>query len=89
MVAGTLGSSHNAHNRGVVDIEAPGNASQTFAADAPSTDNLANLMGRQFWFATQSRSAIYRRFVHTTGRSGQLRTPARTQITSPLPNTKN
>jgi hypothetical protein len=35
------------HNCRVVDIEASGNACQAFAVEVPSTDNLANLMGRQ------------------------------------------
>ena len=53
MVTGTLNRSHDAHNGRVVDVEAPGDAGQTFPVDVPSADNLANLMGRQFWFATQ------------------------------------
>ena len=41
MVTGTLDGSHDAHNCRVIDVETPGNASQTFAVDASSTDNLA------------------------------------------------
>jgi hypothetical protein len=52
-VTGTLSGGNNAHNRRVVDVKTPGNTSQTFAVDVPSTDYLANLMGCQFWFATQ------------------------------------
>jgi hypothetical protein len=43
MVTGTLDGSHNTHNGRVVDVKAPGNTSQTFTVDVPSTDNLATI----------------------------------------------
>jgi hypothetical protein len=52
-MTGTPGGGDNVHNRRVVEVKTPGNSSQTFAVDVPSTDNLADLMGRQFWLATQ------------------------------------
>jgi hypothetical protein len=40
-----LGGGNNAHNRGVVDVEAPGNTRQTFPVDVLSPDDLADLVG--------------------------------------------
>ena len=40
-VTGTLDASHDAHNRGVADVEAP------FAVEVPSADDLADPM-REF-----------------------------------------
>jgi hypothetical protein len=43
-VIGTLGRSHDAHNCRVIDVEAPGNTSQTFPVDVASPDDLADLV---------------------------------------------
>jgi hypothetical protein len=45
-VTGTLDGSHDAHNRCVIDVEAPGYvSSQAFTTDVPPPVNLTNLMG--------------------------------------------
>jgi hypothetical protein len=40
-VTGTLDASHDAHNRGVVDVE----ALEALTMNVPSSDNLADLVG--------------------------------------------
>jgi hypothetical protein len=42
-VTGTLDASHDAHNRGVVDVQAPGSSQSVF--DVTSPYNLADLAG--------------------------------------------
>jgi hypothetical protein len=44
MVTGTLDGSHNAHDYGVVDVEAPGDTSQSVPIGVPSPGNLADLV---------------------------------------------
>jgi hypothetical protein len=52
-MTGTLDGGNNAHNRGVVDVEASRDTGQGFAVDLRSADNLADLMRREFWLPTE------------------------------------